>query len=97
MEIKPGTIAYLKTTEEPVFVLDVTETISNFPALSGTVVTVRRPVLGEGGFEHRVETFHVEELESLEAKRKQKLQDMASFKAHFDATEEEFPLPKLKN
>jgi hypothetical protein len=52
--IKSREVAYLKTTQEPVFVLEIV----------GEVVTVRRPVQSRDGIGHVVNTFALDELES---------------------------------
>lgn len=86
-DIKPGTIAYHKITEEGVFVLDIREgnPTQKFPLLSGKVAQVRRPVLGEDGIRYEVEYFTIEELETSEVGQKRKLAEMAELKARFDS------------
>lgn len=88
-DIKPGMIAYLKTTEEPCFVLDVKplDRIHTLVGcLSGVGVTVRRPVMDDkGGVGHKVDTFLIEELESKEDASVRKVNEMQQLKAQFDA------------
>jgi hypothetical protein len=72
----PGTTAFVKTTNEEVFVLGVSGNLSPFQGpenvmneigpFSGTTVIVRRPKLGQEGIIHTVDFFLVEELETLE-------------------------------
>lgn len=59
LAIQPGKVAYIKTTDEPVFVLNISQDGS---------VAVRRPVQGDKGVEHRIELFGYNELQSAEAK-----------------------------
>lgn len=54
-----GQVAYLKTTEEPVFVLEHN---------SNNVLTVKRPINEEGKVSHIVEGFSLGELESEKAR-----------------------------
>ncbi len=70
---KPGDLVLIKTTEEPVIVLAVrtfTEEeaaklaaydTGNMP--SRTMLTVRRPVAGQDGISHQIDTFYLEEVE----------------------------------
>ena len=52
-------VAFVKTTDEPVFVM----------GLEGNSAVVRRPINTEhGGVQHLVESFSVEELQTAEAK-----------------------------
>jgi hypothetical protein len=88
-ELKPGSIAHIKTTDEPVFILDI-KPISGPHALagclSGVEAMVRRPTLDEHGkVDHRVDRFFVEELETKEDASIRKVREMESLKAQFDA------------
>lgn len=66
--IKLYDVAFLKTTGEAVTVLafnDTSPKIGDKPLL----VTVRRPVAGQNGITHVVESFYLPELETLEEQR----------------------------
>lgn len=55
-------VAYVKTTDEPVFVLGMRK-----DANSGeTIVTVRRPIQAETGVSHMIEEFFFDELQTKE-------------------------------
>jgi hypothetical protein len=70
-----GQVMYLKTTGEPVFVLEHVNREVNDKAVPGDWVSVRRPVQTENsGIRHQVEKFRVDELET---KEEQKAQFMA--------------------
>lgn len=97
MAIKVATVAFLKTTEEPVFVLALGKKEDVNEGLSGDVATVRRPVVGEQGVSHKIEVFYTEELESLEDKRKRNIAEFSSMKAQIDREEFEVPKANLKN
>jgi hypothetical protein len=58
--IKQGEVAFIKTTGEAVFVLEID---SESPYC---LVNVRRPVAGQDGIEHRVSEFRLAELETIE-------------------------------
>ena len=60
MPIKAGEVAFVKTTEEPVFILKTWA----HPELGQDYADVRRPVAGQDGIRHVEDTFRVEELES---------------------------------
>lgn len=76
MSFSIGSTAYVKTTNEEVFILGVSGNVSPFLGpeatlneigpFSGTTVIVRRPKLGQDGITHTVDFFLAEELESLE-------------------------------
>lgn len=69
--IKAGEVSFIKTTGEAVFVLNVaTPEPKNCPSLFDTVVTVRRPVMGQNGVRHLEDRFYLEELETLDEQRK---------------------------
>ena len=63
---KPGDLVLIKTTEEPVIVLE-TWTVSHgewFGKLpSNTQLRVRRPVAGQNGISHQIDNFFLEEVE----------------------------------
>ena len=86
--IKAGTIVYVKTTDEPVFCLEVTKrptAMPEYPELSGVFARVRRPIAGENGIAHLIEFFTVEELETAEAGQNRKLSEMEELRAKFQA------------
>jgi hypothetical protein len=62
--VEVGKVAYIRTTQEPVFVLAFMERSADnyFP----TMFTVRRPVLTREGMRHLVESFYAEELMTRE-------------------------------
>lgn len=84
MAIKPGDVAYIRTTDEPVFVIDITERgpagvvvvaddIATAAKLSNTTVKVRRPIgTDSAGISHSVETFYLEELEDEDSHKKRR-------------------------
>lgn len=55
MPIKAGEVAFIKTTEEPVFVMEI---------VAEDEVTVRRPVAGQDGIRHELDLFSIAELET---------------------------------
>jgi len=70
--IKPKDVVFIRTTEEPVFVLQVNSkeeavtagsiVSTSYPELSGVSALVRRPMQGDKGLYHVVERFQIEEL-----------------------------------
>jgi len=70
-DIKVGEVAVIKTTDEPVFVLEKVSSYKEvYNQLSGTAYTVRRPVGSEkSGIQHVIEVFAAEELESEGARK----------------------------
>lgn len=88
-DIKSGTIAYVKITDEPVYVLDIKPlTGMHYMAgmLSGIEATVRRPNVDEHGrIVHLVEKFFVEELETEEEAEIRKAGKLEALKAQFKA------------
>lgn len=62
--IKSREVAFLKTTGEAVFVMDV-GVMNEFGN-----VKVRRPVQGNSGIAHLIDYFFEEEIESLDEQRK---------------------------
>lgn len=108
-EITVGTICYIKSTEEPVFVMGViTEEVPNLygqdlAGLSGTMAIVKRPVATRDGIQHNVDKVHLEELQTEEAfqasklkQKKQNLNDMLGIKM-FPAEGEDGPDAKKYN
>lgn len=85
--IKAGTVAYIKATDEPVFVLALNEgpLEMQYPKLSvpGTYAWVRRPRAGNDGVQHSVELFMTAELETLEEGQNRKVSEMEELKARF--------------
>jgi hypothetical protein len=57
MNVEVGKVAFMKTSDEPVFVLEI----------DGKVARVRRPVQTEDGVFHRTETFELRELHTKKA------------------------------
>jgi len=80
--MKPGTVVTMKTTDEPCLVLGVSDEGQDYhyPALSGTVVTVRRPKLTQEGVQYIIDTFYAEELQTVEDRQNKRLQEMESLK-----------------
>jgi|HubBroStandDraft_2_1064218.scaffolds.fasta_scaffold1959994_1 hypothetical protein len=88
-EIKAGQIAFIKITDEPVFVLSV-KLLDGYHALAGTLsgvqATVRRPNVDEHGrITHSQEQFFVDELETKEDAELRKAGEIATLKAQFQA------------
>jgi hypothetical protein len=88
-EIKPGQIAYLRITDEPVYVLDI-KPLSGLHilagVLSGVEATVRRPnVDKDGSITHKIEKFFVDELETEEDAEIRKASKLEALKAQFKA------------
>ena len=61
--IKVGEVAFVKTTGEAVLIMGLG--IGDFPDL-GPLFVAKRPVAGQNGIEHKMESFYAAELESLE-------------------------------
>lgn len=85
-KFKPGTVAFTKTTEEPLFVMrafdrvDSLDPIWHSPDYSlfcGTMVVVRRPIITDQGIKHVTETFLAEELQTTEEKQQRVYDEMA--------------------
>lgn len=91
MAIKIGSQVFIRTTEEPAFLLDIREgnAAQKFPGLSGRVAVVRRPTAGENGVRHEIEYFAVEEVESIEDNQNRKVSEMAELKARFQSRAED--------
>ena len=84
IKIKIGHVVYIKTTGQAVFVLSIDEAVGPhwYSELSGFMATVRRPTIDDKGFiSYVIDTFCVEELESLEDKNKEQVKKLAAMKA----------------
>jgi len=92
--IKAGQTAFIKVTQEPVFVLEIREANSTqkYPGLSGKIAVVRRPTAGEMGVRHEVEFFTVEEVETLEESQNRSVAEMEEMKARFNASKTPEPV-----
>lgn len=91
-EIKPGTIANIKISDEPVYVLAI-QPLTGFHQLqgilSGVLAKVRRPNVDEkGSITHKVEEFFIEELESREDAAIRKVTEIDQLKAEIKAKRE---------
>lgn len=98
-KLKPGTIAHLKVTDEPVFILSV-KPITEYHALAGTlsgvIAKVRRPNVDEHGrILHSIEEFLVDELETEEDAEVRKAAKLEQLKAQFKAERAAFEPGKL--
>ena len=87
MPVIPAELAFLKTTDEPCFVLETRhyhggDGIAKDDAvrMSGEFAIVRRPVATENGTQHVTETFHIEELESFEDRKARAKAEQEAFK-----------------
>ena len=64
----PGDLMLVKTTEEPVIILEASPaanpSVNGISGLSGIRLRVRRPVSGKDGIRHEVSEFFLEELET---------------------------------
>lgn len=78
--LQPGTIVFLKTTEEPAVVLQVDP--------GNGEISVRRPVQGRDGIFHYVNTFMPFELETFEEKAKRMTHERKHIKRFLDEAEE---------
>jgi hypothetical protein len=65
--IVPGIVVFIRTTDEPVFVLDVVpQENSLYPSLDATKAIVRRPILTkDDGIAHNTDHFFLAELETF--------------------------------
>lgn len=70
MAVKVGDVAYLRTTDEPSYVLEV----------NGDNVKVRRPIMTNDGIKHLVEDYVMGELETTEEAHVRKLEEMGALK-----------------
>ena len=96
--IEVGKLAYLKSTDEPCFVVNMNAKPGRFPEVdpekfSGVVVIVRRPQLTDKGIVHSFDEFLLEELESHEDKEKRIFGEVESIKARFP----EHAIPKISS
>ena len=85
-KLVPGTVAILKTSEEPCFILAINpgQGDPEYADLSGTTVTVRRPVASEStGIQHVISVFYAEELESQEDRNERAYNEMMSIRGKF--------------
>ena len=64
--IKQDEVAFIKTTGEAVYILDLN---------AGEYVQVRRPIMGQNGVQHQIDTFRPNELETRDEQRAQLLAD----------------------
>lgn len=73
--IKEGNVVLMKSTGEPVFVLGLeqAEDHSNWPALSGMMVKVRRGNISQNGTSYHSELYAIEELESIDDARNRQI------------------------
>ena len=90
MAIKPGTVALLKSSQEPVFVLELVQ--GDAGILSNVQAVVRRPVEGNAGISHMIERFYIEELETLEERHTRQIAEMEEMKARF-SPRSDLPIP----
>lgn len=91
--IKPvsvGTVAYVKTTKEPVFVLEYVGDPKVGANEAYSVVTVRRPTQTKYGVEHLSETFTAGELQTFEEKIADELKEQSYFLEQRRAFEKAF-------
>lgn len=83
-DIKVGTIAYHKISEEPMFVLELSKGM--VPSqLSGVSAKVRWATSGDHGKIHNTDFFAVEELETLESAQTRRLSEIEELRARFEA------------
>jgi hypothetical protein len=86
IDIKSGDVAFIQTSQEPVFVLNIGPgtSLQQYPQLTGTVATVRRPSEGEQGIRHSIEYFAIEELESLASRQVRQIKEMEEMQNAFE-------------
>lgn len=83
-DIKAGTVALVRTTGEPVFVLAVDNaTVSSYPDLSGVFTKVRRSNGGQSGGFFEIVELAIEELETEDAAVSRKVSEAQEMKARF--------------
>lgn len=70
-DIEVGKVVYVRTSDEPVFVI----------AIDGATALVRRPISAEAGVSHVLDSFGLNELQTKETKT---IEDMAFTKFQFD-------------
>jgi hypothetical protein len=89
-EIKAGQIAYVKTTEDPLMVLQIRPVAGYNTAgaqLSGVEVLGRRPLISEkGNVTYELATFFIEELETKEDQVLRKASELEELKAKFQSS-----------
>jgi hypothetical protein len=85
MSFKTGSVAYMKTTEEPVLVLATETKDPAFEGFSGEVITVRRPHVTPDGIDYIIATFYAEELESADDKAQRFYNEMTGRVRQFEA------------
>lgn len=78
MKFKPAEIAIIRTTGEPVLVLETNEGDAPYAGFTGTKVKVRRPVETREGIIHKLDEFLEEELETESALMARKLQQFTN-------------------
>lgn len=87
-EIKPGMVVYIKTTEEPVYVLAVSKepdpsaldeeciAEATHTRVTEQAAIVRRPVASEDGIRHTIDDFFLSELETDAARKERAYGEM---------------------
>lgn len=105
-ELKIGTLAIIKTTEEPVFVLQIeaapeTEEAKVPEGLTAKLVTVRRPkfTVQEGRvfvLEHNAERYFIDELEPMADFKSRQRTDMMDMKKTIFGEAEEIDTSDMK-
>ena len=95
--IKQGDIAYVKTTNEPVFVIQITPIDATNDEHNGAFaarVLGRVPVNTRDGVDHQDKIFFIEELEGFEEfTRRAAQQEFDNFKTRQRVTEEGMKVP----
>ena len=75
--IRVGEVAFLKTTGEPVFVLDIIKDGEGYhptaPKLGGQLAMVRYAMVAKDAINHTIKYFYVEELESFDEVQEKRL------------------------
>jgi|SRR5882762_9726432 len=77
-EVKVGTVVVLKTSKEPVYVLDIVYE-GQADGSTNPVATVRRPVQSEDGVRHDTEEYQLGELQTIKEKMVEELSDASYF------------------
>jgi hypothetical protein len=99
LSIKPGDLVSMKTTEEPLFVLDVFEAPDSSqriaPLLGKTMVRLRRATQGTEGISHGLYECFLEEVETLEQKKERMLKDYMSIRGTNDVATAIEALPSV--
>lgn len=81
--IKPGDVVTVKTTDEPVFVLELKNEEPAHEGFSGVVVLVKRPLLTQNGVDYKVHEFLLEELTTSEERLAKKAEELEDIKRQF--------------